>query len=340
MSSITIAAMGDTLCRAEGGGDPFEHVRDIWRRADLRLLNLETVLTDRGKPAPKRTRLRTDPGEAHWLNDLDVLHLANNHIFDYGALGCRDTLRTFEHGRHPIGLSYKVVDLDEVGFLGFHAYPLSVEDLEVAHLEDFERVLRAVREALTQVSELIISLHWGAEHAPHPSPLQIAQAHALIDAGAALVVGHGPHRVQAIERYKDGLIAYSLGNFNFVHTDIREREYNRWSVILTAEVDGRRVVDFGVNPIKINQLGQPVPMKSIIWPTWLLYAVFSNLAENAPSWRQWYEEMGPTYIRQSLRSFAATIPRYGWPRIRKFWWWLKQPQTRQAFLGALRAVRS
>ena len=341
---MKIAVMGDTLCRAEGGGDPFEHVRPVWERADLRLLNLETVLTDRGTPAPKRTLLRTDPAEAHWLHGVDVVHLANNHVFDYGEIGCADTLQALDdlHIEH-IGVmpgnrwEMVVPASHERGFLAFHAYPLQAGQYQAMHIENWERVLVSVEWLSGQLQSIVVSLHWGTEHAPHPSPLQIEQAHVLIDAGATLVVGHGPHRVQTIERYRDGLIAYSLGNFNFLHTDVRSSEFNTWSVILIADVEGRRVTDYELVPVHIDPRGRPLPEQHLAGQLYLEY--INTLSQPDITWRQWYEEIGSTYITQSLKSFAYTIPRYGWVRLRKLAWWLRQPHTRRAFAGALRAVR-
>ena len=60
-----------------------------------------------------------------------------------------------------------------------------------------------------------MSLHWGIEKAFYPSPKQVALAHKLIDSGATIILGHHPHVIQGIENYKSGLIAYSLGNFQF-----------------------------------------------------------------------------------------------------------------------------
>jgi hypothetical protein len=74
--------------------------------------------------------------------------------------------------------------------------------------EDLERTIQA--------SDLVcVSMHWGYEYARYPSPEQIALARRMIDHGARIVVGHHPHVVQGFERYADGVIFYSLGNFFF-----------------------------------------------------------------------------------------------------------------------------
>jgi poly-gamma-glutamate synthesis protein (capsule biosynthesis protein) len=62
---------------------------------------------------------------------------------------------------------------------------------------------------------VVVNLHWGTEKATTPDQEQIEFAHQVIDAGADIIIGHHPHVLQGIERYKSGVIAYSLGNFVF-----------------------------------------------------------------------------------------------------------------------------
>jgi len=341
---VTIAVMGDTLCRSKDGSDPFAHARDVWAEADVCFLNLETVITQHGTPAPKRTLLRTEPDEAKWLEGFDVVHTANNHIFDYGEEGYYDTEGAL-HLRdiHSLGVGTDITawmgatvehKKFKIDFLGFHSYPLQSGIYEVAHLENHKRVLDQVRRRASLSDALIVSLHWGTEHAPHPSPAQIEIAHDIVDAGACLVLGHGPHRLQAIERYKDGLIAYSLGNFNFWHTDIEEQWFNCLSAILLVEMGEAGVLNWRIKPYFINANGQPIPYGNRDEMMTLYLAELQ--AELSITWSRWYEEIGATYVRQSLKSFAATIPRYGWVRVKKLWWWLRQAHTWQAVAGMLR----
>ena len=62
---------------------------------------------------------------------------------------------------------------------------------------------------------MVVSFHWGVENTNVPKTYQVAAAHRAIDAGADLVLGHHPHVLQGVERYKNGVIFYSLGNFTF-----------------------------------------------------------------------------------------------------------------------------
>ena len=80
---------------------------------------------------------------------------------------------------------------------------------------DIEKIRRDIRRVSAKADIICISLHWGYELFKYPSPKQIELAHQIIDAGANVIIGHHPHIVQGIEKYKQGVIFYSLGNFFF-----------------------------------------------------------------------------------------------------------------------------
>jgi poly-gamma-glutamate synthesis protein (capsule biosynthesis protein) len=103
----------------------------------------------------------------------------------------------------------------------------------------------------------VVSLHAGTEYQEEPTALQRELAHAAVDAGADLVLGHHPHVLQGIERYKGALIAYSLGNFVF---DFDETDYahsglpSAQSLILKVTLGREGVRDFEVLPVRIDPL--------------------------------------------------------------------------------------
>jgi poly-gamma-glutamate synthesis protein (capsule biosynthesis protein) len=74
-------------------------------------------------------------------------------------------------------------------------------------------ICQRIQDIRRTVDHVIISPHWGEEHFRIPSPEQIKQAHAFIDAGASVVAGHHPHVLQGMNLYHGSPIAYSLGNF-------------------------------------------------------------------------------------------------------------------------------
>lgn len=238
---VVITAVGDIMLSGSGRGTyrregyvyPFAATSGILRSGDVAIGNLETPLSTGGTEfRGKRYRFRTAPEAAVALKQAGfaVVTLANNHILDYGAAGLSDTIRHLDRegilhcgagddllaarreavaiikGKRLIFLSYSLV-LPKEFFAGKNragtapGYP--------------SYVVRDIGEARQKADYVIVSFHWGKEMASTPSPIQIETAHRAIDAGADLVIGHHPHVLQGAERYKNGVILYSLGNFAF-----------------------------------------------------------------------------------------------------------------------------
>jgi poly-gamma-glutamate synthesis protein (capsule biosynthesis protein) len=182
----------------------------------------------------KRYLIRAHPGLGRALTaaGLDLVTLANNHALDYGHEGLEETLDTLERlgikavgaglaedasqARQPVTYSLNGVRVAVLGYLakrwhGSVDVP-AAENLAWAHRETVQADVRAVRD---EVDVVVVLLHAGTEYAATPSADQTAVARAAVDAGAHLVVGHHPHVTQTVERYKDGLIVYSLGDAVF-----------------------------------------------------------------------------------------------------------------------------
>jgi len=172
--------------------------------------------------------------------------LANNHALDYGQVGLDETLSTLDalgiatvgagcetsssrsadlcQAGRPAILTVNGVRVAVLGYAG--AYWNGSADMpasdKIAWAEP-ARVQADVRAAREQADVVVVLLHAGIEYAAEPSSSQLAAAHAAIDAGADLVVGHHPHVTQTVERYdgpgsedgRHGLIVYSLGNAVF-----------------------------------------------------------------------------------------------------------------------------
>jgi poly-gamma-glutamate capsule biosynthesis protein CapA/YwtB (metallophosphatase superfamily) len=234
---VTISAVGDIVMGSTprlppSGGRTFFDAVATDLAADVVLGNLEGTLTNASgsKCGPASTNcfaFRTPPPYARNLKDagFTVLNLANNHAYDFGRQGLDDTVAAL--GRH--GLAYTgptgVVATQKVGairvaVLGFSTYPWS------ASMNDPAGVRRAVRAADRKADIVIVTAHTGAEGADRQHVRRVTEtflgenrgnpmrfARAAIDAGADLVVGHGPHVLRGMEWYKGRLIAYSLGNF-------------------------------------------------------------------------------------------------------------------------------
>jgi Bacterial capsule synthesis protein PGA_cap len=247
-ATISLSATGDIIMGAAPNSLPPSGARTFFAdvkgalQADLPMGNLEQPLTnDTGvtkcptpSPGPggaptKQTcfAFRSPPGYAEVLKDagFKVLNLANNHAYDFGAEGNRQTraaLAVAGVGSTGAPGQITVVDVKgvKVAVLGFSSYPWSQS------VVDIDAAAALVRRAKQQADLVVIQMHVGAEGADrtHVRPGtelflgenrgdSIKFAHAVVDAGADLVVGHGPHVMRAMEFYRGRLIAYSLGNF-------------------------------------------------------------------------------------------------------------------------------
>ena len=231
-----------------GPAYPWGGLKPLLRQADLAVANLESVLTTQGQPLNKPYIIRAHPmwGQTLVEAGFDLVSLANNHALDYGQVGLDETLSILDalgiasvgagcetgangnadlcQASRPAIFTLNGVKVAVLGYAG--AYWNDSPDMpasdKIAWAES-ARVQADVRAAREQADVVIVLLHAGIEYAAKPSAGQVTVAHAAIDAGADLVVGHHPHVTQTVERYgnprgkdgRDGLIVYSLGNAVF-----------------------------------------------------------------------------------------------------------------------------
>ena len=217
---------------------PFSMTQDMLRTADLVFGNLEGPITPGRKINNLEMVFRADPAVAEALKEAGfaMVSLANNHTLNFGAKGLTDTLRylkaadiKFVGAGESLPEAYAPVYLERKGRkFAFLAYQFAryrtPEDHPGVACMDLEKMAENVQTARSQADFVIVSLHAGDEYSANPNPMQVTFAHAAIDAGADLVLGHHPHVVQKIEEYKQKFIFYSLGNFVFDQNDQKARE--------------------------------------------------------------------------------------------------------------------
>ena len=192
----------------------FENVKSVFEEDDLTIVNFEGTLTDSTIREDKQFAFKADKSYAEILTDgfVEAANLANNHSKDYGEQSYNDTMDALdEAGITNFGydrVAIKKVKGIKVGLVGTYvlADGLGVKD-------SMEKNIQDLKDEAAQV--IIASFHWGEEKAEYPNDVQVELAHAAIDAGADLVLGHHPHVLQGIEQYKGKNIVYSLGNFCF-----------------------------------------------------------------------------------------------------------------------------
>lgn len=206
----------------------FDDVKEILNDADFTIGNLEgTLLNSGGTPkiCERCVAFRTPVHYAKYLKEagFDAMNLANNHSNDMGPEGRKSTKETlidngilfFGLNEYPVDtLSYKNLKIGLIGFARNH------------HLNNSEIAEKLVEDLNKSVDIIIVSVHSGSEglsalHVPKKVEYYGDEmrgdiykfSHKLIDAGADLILGHGPHVPRAIELYNNRLIVYSLGNF-------------------------------------------------------------------------------------------------------------------------------
>lgn len=230
-TTITISAAGDcTLGTDEGFNykrsfkgkydavqDPayfFQNVQPVFAQDDLTIVNMEGTLTEETTREPKQFAFKGDAEYAKILTAgaVETANLANNHSFDYGKKSYEDTITALEaEGISSFGYERTaVMDIKgvKVGLAG--VYELA------EHIDCKQDLLDNIASLKEQGAQIIIvSFHWGQEKENVPNDVQVELAHAAVDNGADLVLGHHPHVLQGIEEYKGKNIVYSLGNFCF-----------------------------------------------------------------------------------------------------------------------------
>jgi hypothetical protein len=282
-SKLRLAFIGDvcigqefTAYAMEHGMDllyPFAGLKDLFWNIDIGFMNLEGPICriDELRKGVS-VHLFNDPAviDLCLQNNLRILSLSNNHIMDYGSQGLDVTQemlakngllsagagRDSQSARKPVIIECKN---KKVGFLAYTTGELNVNAVIAddshagcASFSNIEDVCEQVRELNILTDVVCVSMHWGHEYYKYPSSQQIRIGHALADAGANYVIGHHPHVIQGIERYKDSLIVYSLGNFFFppVRTDSGRLHYQKKLckefMVIVSEIDAGGKFDFQV----------------------------------------------------------------------------------------------
>lgn len=197
--------------------------------ADIVFGNLECSLSQHGHEPRKwtSTQLRGREGYASALRvaGFNIVNVANNHASQHGDQVFFETVALMRaagvaccglRGSGPWCSEPAFVEANDlrIGFLGYclrprqysPALPPFAEGSSAEIAEDIDRLK-------PDVDHVVVSLHWGEEYVSVPSVSEVDLAHDIIDAGAAVILGHHPHVPRPIERWRGGVIAYSLSNF-------------------------------------------------------------------------------------------------------------------------------
>lgn len=252
---------------------PFLKIYDYLKSADLVFGNLETPITPGPEIPDFEMIFRSNPGTEQALKQagFSILSLANNHTLNFGEKGLKDTLNYLENvGIKYVGAgqneqeAYQPVYIEKKGikfaFLAYTDtdivpafYEASSNNAGTAFMR-IEKMKKAVKEAKKKADFVIISMHAGIEYVNEPNKSQINFAHAAIDAGADLVIGHHPHVVQTLEKYKGKYIFYSLGNFVFDQPQMQE---TKEGLAIKIYFDKNGIDKISFLPVVMENLAQP-----------------------------------------------------------------------------------
>lgn len=286
-SQLRLRAVGDVMLGTDfpkgvlppnDGADMLTAVNGLLQDADLTFINLEGPLCDGGTTNKCRPdsncyafRSPTRYGDYLAAAGVDLASTANNHAGDFGEFCRTQTEQTLEglgiaYSGRPGTIASVEVDGLKVAMIGFHT------SRSGHYVNDHEQAAELVAALDASHNIVIVSFHGGAEgskalHVPQGRETFYGEdrghlrafTHVVVDAGADLVLGHGPHVPRAMEIYNDRLIAYSLGNF---------ATYGRFNLsgplgvglVLEVEMDGEgRFVAGQILPTKQVGEGVPVP---------------------------------------------------------------------------------
>lgn len=262
---------------------PFLKIADTLREADILFGNLEGPISDKGVRVGSIYSFRAEPEVIEGLKfaGFDILSVSNNHILDYGRLAMEDTF-----------LRLKKAEIDYVGggFNEEEAYSPIIKEInpirkskisngasgtKIAFLAytnlgtsywsakgnrpgiawlTKESLEKGVKETKEKADLVIVSMHFGEEYQSQPNQEQKYFVKLAIDSGANLVIGHHPHIIQPVEKYNEGYIAYSLGNFVF---DQVFSEKTMKGLLLKVLVKDGKIKELIPIEIEINQYFQP-----------------------------------------------------------------------------------
>ena len=243
----------------------FKNVSQIFKEDDITIVNLETTFTNAEERADKKFTFKAPPEFAQSLNlgHIEGVNISNNHTHDFLEKGFTDTINTLQQCKiNYFGEGNKwVTEVKGVkfGFLGYQGWS--------ANKALFNNIKKDVQELKAQNCVVVINFHWGIEGQYNPNNEQKQIAHFAIDNGADLIIGHHPHVIQGIEKYKEKYICYSLGNFCFggnsnppdKDTFVFQEKFSFTNKSLTNSTI--RVVPFSVSSVNYKNDYCPTPLK-------------------------------------------------------------------------------
>jgi poly-gamma-glutamate synthesis protein (capsule biosynthesis protein) len=278
LEEVSLIAVGDVMLsrgvaqkiKQHNDSDyPFLKTKDYLKSGDLVFGNLETPITAGREIESGEMIFRADSDVAPALKNagFNVLSLANNHILNFGKKGLEDTLNYLRRAgikyagageneataNQPVYLEIKEIKFAFLAYNYADVGPKLASEPTLAFMNPAKMAL-TVKEAKQNADFVIVSMHAGVEYSAMPNSFQKNFARAAIDAGAEMVIGHHPHVVETMEKYKGKYIFYSLGNFVFDQMWSKE---TRQGLTLKAVFNKTGLTKIEFFPVLIQDYSQP-----------------------------------------------------------------------------------
>lgn len=209
---------------------------EIMQQADIMCLNNEFTFSTNGSPTEgKAYTFRANPERVEVLEEMgvDVVSLANNHVYDYGKQSLLDTIATLDEAniqsfgagenlKEAMEPVYYEIDGKIIAIVGasraekVRLTPQATEtEPGILRCYDTELFLEVIREADANADFVIANVHWGTEYSYDLEEVQLTTGKEYLDAGADVIVGGHSHCLQGMEYYDGKPIIYSMGNYWF-----------------------------------------------------------------------------------------------------------------------------
>jgi poly-gamma-glutamate synthesis protein (capsule biosynthesis protein) len=259
--------------RAHGYRYAWTGLRNIFRKDDLTIINLECAASNLGSPVPKEFNFRCDTEALPIARrfGVEVANQANNHAGDYGKEALLDSRRNIiRAGMAPVGTGRDARQANQAAILEIEGWTVAVlgfggvvpepgwiataDRAGMADGDDTASMVRAVKRAKRKADLVLVTVHWGVELDTRPRPDDERRARAMIDAGADAIFGHHSHRLNPVDRYKGKPIFWGLGNF--VWPALSEAGATTGVARITVEPDGG--IKAKLLPAHIEDHGHPV----------------------------------------------------------------------------------
>ena len=193
----------------------FKNSLPWFKSDDFTIINAESAFTNATKAVNKMWRIKSDPAHVAFLpaSGIEAANLANNHTRDYFEVGYQDTLKAFSD--HHISvfndgmpLITTIGDIETI-FLGYDCR------MSQQSPEFLARIVEEVKQYKRPDNLVMVNMHWGVEYRETPVDYQTHFGRTILDAGADIIIGAHPHRLESVELYNGKYIIYSMGDYAF-----------------------------------------------------------------------------------------------------------------------------